>query len=307
MEAIRNPLARTYMLVSAGGLLAAVTVVYLFLYSMFGAVALLVIGLTGIVLRWTVAPGLFLFTATYLLFFPAGLPFDSEFLTNRSEIPDHHFKFADVVFVTAALVHLIGLFRYFSAVLNGMPFEAPKTFVKPGVKPTVRAAEPVSDPELWMLFARAVVFVLIGQLVWLVVTELRLDFRRAFPITTYDHPLDRYHSGTSHFADTSPGLSRFLLSAGFFVSLAATLGFVFWYWRLARMNRDEARLMLVDGSWATHRRDLNRPEKWRGWMKQKLAGTLPKKGCGTYFLVLGLPGLLFLLFIIVIGCAGGFR
>jgi hypothetical protein len=127
---------------------------------------------------------------------------------------------------------------------------------------------------------------------------LKLDFRRNFPIFL---PTDRVIE--SGFTTV---MNRSLLAVGFFVIVGFAVWFVSWYWRLASMSRDEGRLTVIDTQWSEMRRDLNRPEAWRGKMKRKLTGTLPKKGCGTYFLVIGLPAMMILLFVIVIGCAGGF-
>lgn len=302
VEIFRNATARTYLLVSGGGLLAAAAVAYLFLLSPFAAAALFVVGATGLFLRWAVAPVLYVFVTAYILFFPAGLPFVGGTLSGLNQIPDNHFKLADLLFVGASLVHLIGLYRYYAAAHIGLPFDAPKVFVKPGAKPTLRPPGGVPDSELWMLFARVAVFVLVGQAVWYAVNALKLDFLRNVPLTAYRDRMEMITGPQGLIV-----LNRALLSVLAFGGLAAVLWFVFWYWRLAGLNRDEARMTLLDAEWATQRRDLNRPEKWRGWQKQKLAGTLPKRGCGSYFLVLGLPAVLFALFVMVVWCAGGFR
>jgi hypothetical protein len=308
VEAFRSATARTYLLVSGGGLLAAAAVAYLYLLSPFAAGALFVVGATGLFLRWTMSPVLFVIVTAYILFFPAGLPFiGGDTLPGVNQIPDGHFRVADLLFVGAALVHLIGLYRFYAAVHIGMPFDAPPAFVKPGVKATRRPTGGVSDPELWRLFARVAVFVVVGQLAWLLVNRLKFDFRLNFPLTTYRDAMEIVGGRGRDFFETSVVMNRALLTVGLFGLVGGGLWFVFWYWRLNRLNRDEARATLLDTEWTTQRRDLNRPEKWRGWQKQKLAGTLPKKGCGSYFLVFGLPAVLFVLFVIGVRCAGGFR
>lgn len=303
LDTIRNPAARTYALVAAGGLLAAATLLYLFYFSAFGAGAVLVIGACGILFRWASAPVLFVLVSAYSLLFPLGLPFIGGGSTSLNLIPSSHFTLADLLFVAAALVHLIGLYRYLSAAHAGLPFEAPPQFVKPGAKPTVRPAEPIADPELWRLFARAAAVVVAGQVLWLLVTELKLDFRRDFPITSHEGQPSRYGQGVWMVS----WLSRSLLTVLAFAAVGGLLAFVMWYWRLAGMNRDEGRVAVLDTRWAGLRRDVNRPEAWRGWMKKKAAGKLPKKSFGTYFLLFGVPVLMLLFAVVVIGCAGGFR
>jgi hypothetical protein len=235
-------------------------------------------------------------------FFPLGIPFN---LSSVNQIPDHRFNFADLLLTAAALVHLIATYRFHSVMRAAMPFDAPAMFVKPGAKPTVRPAENVRDPELWFLFARVGGVVLVGQLFWLVVTKLKVDFRTPFPLRPFASHLEEM--GYRADGESLPnGLSRFLIAAGGVLGVAFFVWLTYWYWRLHAMNRDEAKAACLDQQWTTNRREYNRPEKWRGWQKQKLAGTLPKKGCGTWFLVVGLPVLMIVLCLVILGCTGAF-
>lgn len=303
VEMIRNPAARTYLLVSAGGLVVAAAVLYLFFYSPFGAAVVFIMGAAGLALRWTIGPPGVVVAVAYSLFVPFGLPID---FPRTSGVPESYFQFADLLLTAAVLVHLIGAYRFHTVMRAGMPFDAPPPFVKPGAKPTVRPAEPVRDPELWFLFARVGLFVLAGQMLWLFVTKLKVDFRKDVPLRWHNGFLEelgeRYEPG-----DLPNSLSRFLLTASVMLAVSIGLWLVFWYWRLWTMNRDEAKAACLDQEWTTSRREYNRPEKWRGWMKQKMAGTLPKKGCGVWLLVVGLPLLLATLFVIVLGCMGAYR
>ena len=138
----RNPAARTYLLISAGGLLATCMILYFFFFSLPGAIVLLLMGVATLLLRWTITTGLFAAFLPYFLLCPIGIPL-SDFFPSFSQIPDRYFNFADLIVVAAALVHLLAAYRYHSAVVGGMPFEAKKLFVKPGVKPTVRPALPI--------------------------------------------------------------------------------------------------------------------------------------------------------------------
>jgi hypothetical protein len=301
-EMIRNPAARTYLFVAAGALVVTCGVLLLLFNSTVAAAVVLILGLGGIALRWVVGPPAVVVTVVYFAFFPIGLPIG---LASVNLIPDHYFNFADLLLTAAALVHLIATYRFHSILRAAMPFDAPAMFVKPGAKPTVRPAEPVRDPELWFLFARVGGVVLVGQLFWVVVSRLKLDFRNPFPLRRHFSQLEEM--GYAMDADSVPnGLSRFLIAAGGVLGAAFVVWLVYWYWRLHAMNRDEAKAACLDQQWTTNRREYNRPEKWRGWQKQKLAGTLPKKGCGAWFLVAGLPVLVVLLCIILLGCAGAF-
>lgn len=303
VQMVRNPAARTYLLVSGGGLLVGVLGMFLLQNSVGGGVALLLAGVAGLALRWPAGPPLFVVALAYFLFFPLGLPIG---LTTFSQIPTGYFQFADLIVTAAGLVHLIAAYRFHAVMRAGMPFDAPAVFVKPGAKPTVRPAVPVPDAELWFLFARVAVFVLAGQLLWLLVTKLKVDFTRDVPVRLHTDYLAEMGERVGP-GEIPNSLSRFLLTVAITVGGGFALWFVMWYWRLATLNRDEGRAACLDQEWATARREYNRPEKWRGWMKHKLAGTLPRKGCGAWFLVVGVPLILFTLFAICLGCMGAFK
>lgn len=314
VEMIRNPAARTYLLISAGGLLVACAVLLLFQKSAVAAAVVFIFGATGLGLRWVVGPPAVVVAICYLAFFPLGLPLS---LPSGNQIAgrqtDANLLFSDLLLTASAMVYLIAAYRFHAIMRAGMPFDAPAAFVKPGAKPTVRPAEPIRDAELWFLFARVGVFVLGGQLLWLCATKLKVDFRRLFPLRFFNGVSEE--SGFTHRPDGTPFdpealpnyLSRFLIVAGAILGLAFVVWFVFWYWRLQVMNRDEARAACLDIEWTTNRRAYNQPEKWRGWMKQKIAGTLPKKGCGAWFLVVGLPAIMVVLVLIILGCIGAYR
>jgi hypothetical protein len=302
VQMVRNPAARTYLLISAAGLLVAAAVEYLFFVSPVAAAVVLIFGSAGLALRWTLGPPVVVVSVVYFAFFPLGMPLGT---STVNQIPDHRFNFADLLLTASALVYLIAAYRFLTVLRAGMPFDAPAAFVKPGAKPTVRPAAPVRDPELWLLFARVGGLVLAAQLLWLFVSLLKVDFRNPFPLRPFVSHLEQM--GYYPEGETLPnGLSRFLLTAGVVLGAGFVIWFVFWYWRLAAMNRDEARAACLDMEWATNRREYNRPEKWRGRMKQKLTGTLPRKGCGAWFLVVGLPAVLVLLFLTALGCMGAF-
>jgi hypothetical protein len=312
-EMVRNPAARTYLMLAAAGLLVACSVQYLFQQNGPAAAAVFIFGAAGLALRWVIGPPAVVVVICYFSFFPVALPIQvsgGQVMLRQSEPV---FLFTDLLLTASALVYLIGSYRFHSVMRAGMPFDAPALFVKPGVKPTVRPAVPVRDAELWSLFARVGAVVLVGQLLWLFATKLKLDFRRLIPLRPFNDRLEEsgytYNpaTGTVIDPDAIPNqLSRFLLVAGAVLSVVFVLWFVFWYWRLAVMNRDEARAVCLDTQWTTARREYNRPEKWRGWMKQKAAGTLPKKGCGAFLLVVGLPALMVFLALMLLGCAGAF-
>src|SRR5207249_7624622 len=59
--------------------------------------------------------------------------------------------------------------------------------------------------------------------------------------------------------------SRFVLFVGVLAAVGVAARLVFWYWRLAGLNADEARLAVLDTGWAEVRREAARQETWRAW------------------------------------------
>ena len=298
-ELIGNPASRMYLMVAGGGLLVSLLTMFL-IGSPIAVALLLLVGLCGLILRWTAMPVVYVVLLSWLSFAPLGLPFDDN---PFSSIPGSHFRFLDFILIGSSLVYLIGQYRLFSISHVGMPFDANKLFVKRGAKPTVRPAEAPRDWELWMLFARVGIFALAGQLLWVAITYFRIDFERVPPLV-YRVPEDGYKRADPLFLQDY--LSRFLLSLGFFLAVALTARFVFWYWRLLQLQRDQARMILVDTQWNEDRREFSRQEKWRGRQKGKILGAIREKfGCSGWFLAIGLPVILLLLFLAVLCCSGG--
>lgn len=300
VEMVRNPAARTYLIVSAAGLLVLCACLFLFFDSIGGAVLVLIVGGLGLAARWPASPPLVAAAVAWFTFTRIGLPLD---VPPFNQIPGRQFDPTDLLLVAAALVYLFAGYRFLSAVRAGMPFDAPAEFVKPGAKATVRPPVPVRDAELWLLFARVAAAVLAGQVLWLVVTKLRVNFRKSLPVEP--HPSYASEMGM----DWEPGvvgnpLSRFLLLGGAFAAVGFAVWFALWYWRLTTLNRDEGRAGCVDAEWAANRRAYHLPEKWAGWTRKKLAGTLPRKGCGAWFLAVGLPLALVAVFGLIILCMG---
>jgi len=300
-ELIANPASRTYLMVAGGGL--AVTMLTMFLIgSPVAAVLILIIGVCGLFLRLPAMPVLFVLLVSWMVFAPLGLPFGLEIF---SLIPYSHFRFLDFILVGSSMIYLIGQYRLLSIAHVGMPFDAGKLFVKSGAKPTLRPAEAPRDWELWMLFGRVAFFVLAGQLFWLAITYFRVDFEKAPPVV-YRVPVEINRQPDELFV--ADYLSRFLLAFACFLAIALVTRFVFWYWHLLQLQRDQARLILVDTQWVEDRRELNRQEKWRGHQKGKILGAARAKfGCGGWFFAIGLPVILLLLFLAALCCSGGIQ
>lgn len=311
-ELITNSAARIYLMIAGGGLLVSVLTMFL-IGSPIGAAILFLLGVCGLFLRWTMSPVMYVLFLGWFQFAPLGIPFES---SPFSLIPGSHFQFLDLILVGSSLVYLIGQFRLYSVVHIGMPFDANKLFVKHGAKPTVRPAEPIHDWEIWMLFTRVGIAVLAGQCFWIAITYFRVDFGSVPPVV-FAEPLEtnspKFDRVTREYTEPDPFfvadyMSRFLLTFTIFLIVGLSARFAFWYWELLQLRRDQARLLIVDTLWSEDRREMNRQEKWRGYRVGKMLGKAREKfGCGGWFLLLGLPAILLLLFLAIICCGGGFR
>ena len=301
-EMIRNPAARVYLAVAAGGLLMTVLILFQLFNSAVGAAVVLAIGLLSLLLRWTAMPVFVLVVVGYTVFAPFGIPLDLP--QNVSATPDSQLHIADMLLVASVMTYLLAQFRLLSVLHAAIPFEAGPLYLRKGVKATVRPPTPVSDGELGRLFLRVGVFVLVGQLLWMGLTWLQVDFRAVPPVTAVedDTTVGYMHQSS---APVPPWMSRTLLAVVLFVAFGIVVRLVFWFWRHNTLSREQAKVLLVDVQWAEHLREIDRQEKWRAWMVDKLNGTTkPRSGCATAFMVVGLPVILLLVFWLLMMAAG---
>ena len=291
-EMIRNPAARVYLVVAGAGLLLTTLVVFLLVNSPLGAAVLFMLGLLALVLRWTAMPVFFVLALGYITLAPAVIVIDLS-----PNLSGSQYRMVDILLMFSVLTYLMAQYRLFSIIHAAMPFEAGSHYVKRKAKPTLRPATPISDGELGRLFLRVGLFTLLGQLLWTAMTLLEVDFRRVPPIVVVEDDSPVALSKQRPDVLLRLWVSRTLIALAFFVALGVVVRIVFWYWRSATLNRDQAKLLLTDMQWQEHRREIDRQEKWRAWMVDKMNGT-PKRasGCGTAFMVIGLPVILLLLF-----------
>lgn len=301
-ELVRLPAARTYFFIAASGLGVASLATLLF-SSPIAAAVLAIIGICGLVLRWTAMPIVFFISLSYFSLAPLGVPEDFE---SFNQIPGSYLRVFDLVIVGASLVYLFAQFRLYSILHAGMPFEAKKQFLKATAKPTVRPSGPLPDAELGRFFMRLAIYLVAGQAVWFLLTNLRVDLDRFPPLVWM--PAEEY----PHEAYGAPMLlgasgSRFALSAGATLAVAFLLRFTLWYWQLNRMSREQGELILLDTGWHETRRELSRQEKWRADALHR-APTLarPAFGLGGLLMMILAP-VSFVLLVILAMCCGGMR
>lgn len=252
-----HPVVRNYQFVG----LAALLVVFAVLAMRGDLVVALLPVLVAFLGLFFNAPGLpivFLFVTVYLLVCPYGLPFG---LTPVSDIPDSAFRVSDLVLSAAAGVYFACQFRVLSLTARATPPDTPAADRK--TPPVVRPPGAVDPSEVEGLFATTAGVVVAGQIVWLAVTMLRVDLA-AFPPLQVDPELP-FRSRAAAAADLPRWVGRALILSGMVLAVGAVAGFVFWYWRLARLTAAEGAAVLLDTGWRESRRELSRREVWVAW------------------------------------------
>ncbi len=291
----RDSASRNYLLLG----LAAVVVVTAVMFVQGGPVAAIIPGAVaalGLTLRWTAMPIFFLVLLAWFLLFPFGVP---EVERRFNDVYGSHLRILDIALVGGVLTYFVAQFRLLSLVHQSMPYDRPNRLRKKSDKPTRRPESNVAVGEVVRLFVTAGICVLIGQIAWFLIAEPKIDVRQLppFDFSEIGNPRRMRNPAISH------ELTRFLLFTGLSAVFAFGFGLVFNYWRLRRLSRDEARLLLVDTEWSESRRELNRQEKWRVWALPKLklpsapepANDKKGVGCGKAFLIV--VGVIFVCFL----------
>jgi hypothetical protein len=246
----RDPAVRNYLFAALAALLVVAAAMFV-RGGLPAAVMPVCFALLGLFTRWAGMPRVFLVVLCYFIILPLGFPLLGG-AASGSAIPGSHFQMMDVILAGAVIVYFACQYRLTSLTQQGMPFDVPPAQRPKDAQPPRRPASIVADDEMGRLFLAAGLCVLLGQFVWLVVTEFRPALGRVPPFTT---------TGLDY---TDVG-NRFLMLGVLAAVVGLAAGLSFWYWRLARLSAAEARMMLLDVQWFESRRELNRQEKWRAW------------------------------------------
>lgn len=257
----RDPGVRNYLFAALSGL-ALVFVVMFQRGADVGGLLVVMIGVAGLLLRWTLAPPAFILILVYFVVFPFGIP--ELGYASRYEIEDNRFNFSDLLLAGAALAYLGCQYRVLGLTQQAVPHEmkVPRRSDKPYRRPP-SAISPTEIPRFLYLTA-GVVFA--GQIVWYLATSLEVDVERTIPLRLGDSARAAFRRDDSML---SPGATRFVIITGalFFGTLLARL--VFGYWRLRAMGPDEANAMLLDTSWVETRREHVRLNVWKRWRRKR--------------------------------------
>ena len=258
----RDPGVRNYLFAALAGL-ALVFVVLFQRGADIGGLLAVMIGVAGLILRWTAAPPMFILILLYFIVFPFGIP--ELGYASRYEIEDNRFNFSDILLIGAALVYLGCQYRVLGLTQQVLPHEmkTPRKIDRPYRRPPAAIA-PTEITRFVYLTAGVVV---LGQVLWLLFTSLEVDPEGTIPLRIAESARDSFRRTEDPML--SLAATRFVLITGamFFGTLLARL--VFGYWRLRMMKPDEAGMMLLDTGWTETRREHVRLNVWKRWRRKK--------------------------------------
>ena len=276
-----EPAVRNYV-IAAFSALAVIVLLLMQEGCDIGSLLIAIVGVSGVLLRWTFAPVFILVFLTYFMFTPTGDPTNG--YSSASLIERRRFDFADVLFVFSILVYFIAQYRLYGLTYQAIAFEG--AVRRPGEPHTRRPASLIRPSEIAATLGISFGLVIFGQLIWWFVTSYQIVFpadiplqpietqlkvkRPAFPIAGNRPDAPAVPEPRSDRAEVlSTGLSRFYLLVGllFAGTLLARLGFA--YWRLKTIGPEEGRMILQDGNWLETHRERVRVEKWRIWGRKR--------------------------------------
>jgi hypothetical protein len=257
-----EPRLRNYAFTALGSL----AVIFLFMMergSDVGGLLIVIVGVSGVLLRWTPAPVLVLLLLSYFLWTPTGIP--DEGYPESFSFEERRFNLADAIFVIAGACYLISQYRILALVQRALFSESEGySQEEPAVR---RPASNITAVELTHMLAAAVVLVIAAEAIWLILTRVAIDPGASFPF--------RIRSARDALREGQTGAWRsrlyVLLGLLFFVTVTARI--VFSYWRFRTMGPAEARMILLDDSWRETHRERSRLEKWRVWGRNRAKGT----------------------------------
>ncbi len=228
-----------------------------------GGLLIVLLGAAGLVLGWRGPPALIILILLYFLTFPFGLPPPEE---DIAELAEGSFRIADVLLAVALVVYLSAHYRLYGITTRALPDEdARGSANKP--RPRKRPADLIRKGELTRLLYLAGAVVLVGQIVWAVVTNLEVDVLAPFPFRIYDGPAYR----RTDPGDLAAWRTRLVAVAGLLVFGTLLARLEFGYWKLRAMTPAQGAMLLMDAGWDETKRERVRVEGWRMWGVKKVA------------------------------------
>lgn len=242
--------------------LGALGMIFLILFqqaSDIGGLLIVIVGVCGLLLRWSAAPVFVLILLTYFMVFPFGIP--EAAYENPYEIEEGRFRVTDLMLVMAVVVYLACQYRIFGFVSQAVAFEG--VVRRKDETPARRPPALIRSSEIGIMFAICFGFVVLGQFLWLFANSIEV-------VPVEDFPLRWADSGRTIRDYVLPGgmntgTTRFVVLVGFLFFGTILARLVFGYWRLRMMSPSEGGMMLLDGGWSETSRERQRWEAWRIW------------------------------------------
>ncbi|MCZ2341251.1 MAG: hypothetical protein LC104_05570 [Bacteroidales bacterium] len=228
------------------------------------ALAPIVIGCLGLLMRWTATPILFLMLFVFFLAFPEGLPVWNV----RSDIPRSFCRVSDLILVFVTVAYLVCYYRMLGLLHDAMPSSRTSRGSSQDLSPVLRRENHSFESEYIPIAAVLFIVLILVQIAYLMMNHLLIDMRAFPPVHWVDEFATRHRmSWTPEFPVALHRLLVFILGTTIIVSI---VGFSLWYWGLNRLQPQEARMMIRDVSWRESRRELNRQAKWRAWVQRRM-------------------------------------
>jgi hypothetical protein len=258
-ELVRDPPLRTAAFVTAASALIAFGAMFLFRGpTAAGATAVFMV--PALVFRWAWPVGLYPLAVAYFLFLPDGTPIALR-EPSAFAVRNGPFTITDMLLVPAVLAYIVAQYRFLGLATQAVPFESESSF---GKKPaaTRRPATLVSDREITILVGLALAAMVIGQIVWYLLTNLQFQFLDDVPIRWLPA-----FGGEADGVTINPLLNRLILLLLGGAAVAGTARLAFWYWGLMQISGEEAVAIVTDAGWHESRWELAALEKRRGAAK----------------------------------------
>ncbi len=256
---------RSYVVVVAASLLI-IFVLGLIAGSLYAGLIPVLFGLCGLGLRWSVMPIFCVISVAWFQALPFGIPVYSP---PRIDASYTHFRISDLLLVAAVIVYLISQYRLYSLAHLAVPDDRIFRKRRKNELPDLRNPDLVEEREIPQILVIMALVLIVGQFLWLILSEVVLDFRILPPFRMRESGLRRDWSWTIS--------SRLIMFAIGFGIVIFTGRLFFWWWKLRRLNAEEAQLILADTGWVEMRREAARLETWRSdRIDRKRARLIPR-------------------------------
>ncbi|HVL14125.1 MAG TPA: hypothetical protein VM529_16260 [Gemmata sp.] len=253
-----DPDVRNYTI----AVLSSLAMIFLVLFTQnsdIGGALIGLVGVAGVLFRWTAAPPLILLLLTYFMIFPFGVPLGAEW--KLWEIEDGRFRPLDVILAASVMVYVVSHYRLIGFVHQAMAYDGGAK--RRDERPTRRPPALIAPAELGVLLGFAAAFTFLGQLVWLVATSVQINPARDFPIEWVGE--GRAMRQGEPFGVAPVKTTTFMILLGLIAGGVLLARVVFGYWSFRQMSPAEGGMILLDGGWDETKRERSRLEKWRAW------------------------------------------